>query len=386
MSLSACRTDLVRVQPVATSVQSPGQVAVYVAVSDGDKPLTDLGTDDFAVYEDGEKLDSSQVKLSVLNPEPYVEHQALLLIDTSGSDAAALAPAVAAFVRKARDSQAVSVYAFDGSDSIRKISDFPKEVASKEPQTVDLGAKGGDASRNLNGAVLRALDELDGALAKSTKPVHVGTLVVVTRGGDLAGRATDEQLRSRLAQSRAYIYAITIGEGARFEQIGRNGTAQATSAATAQSTLEQAAAATASLQHAHYLLAYCSPARAGQRLLRVEVSRKQGDEKRARTGGAELRFDASGFDAQCDSKAPPRFVVSLLYDEEGPIAASAPVPAETEEQTEAEGEKKTTAQTPIQHHPGAPHPAPAAGAAAPETKPPPPPSKAPEKPSDGFEP
>jgi hypothetical protein len=63
----------------------------------------------------------------------------------------------------------------------------------------------------------------------------------------------------------------------------------------------------------YYLVSYCSPARAGTRRLRLEVTfaTTEGEEK---SGSVEQEFDANGFGPGCDPKTPPRFVVNTGQD------------------------------------------------------------------------
>ena len=86
------------------------------------------------------------------------------------------------------------------------------------------------------------------------------------------------------------------------------------------------------------MLSYCSPSRFGRRDVRVEVSVPAPDgRKRVASFGA--RFDATGFTAGCDAKAPPRFLVTLLLDRHGAVAGAAPEPVEEEtEEADAEAE------------------------------------------------
>ncbi len=61
-----------------------------------------------------------------------------------------------------------------------------------------------------------------------------------------------------------------------------------------------------SLHERHYLVFYCSPARAGKRRLRLDVTHTstEGD---TRKGSVTVDFDATGFGPGCDPSKPPHF-------------------------------------------------------------------------------
>src|SRR5688572_26527133 len=84
--LSGCQFAFtsVEVKPVRSSVQRPSNVAVYVAIKDGDTRLTDLDESNFAVYENNQLIDKGQARLTLLAPDAAVVHHALLLLDLSG--------------------------------------------------------------------------------------------------------------------------------------------------------------------------------------------------------------------------------------------------------------------------------------------------------------
>jgi hypothetical protein len=56
----------------------------------------------------------------------------------------------------------------------------------------------------------------------------------------------------------------------------------------------------------YYLVAYCSPARAGSTRARVEVVHT-GDDGKERRGDAAFDFHAGAFSSGCDPETPPTF-------------------------------------------------------------------------------
>lgn len=303
------------------SVQKPSNVAVYLSVSEGDTPITDLTEQSFAIYENDQLISPAESKQVLLDRTLAAHHRTLLLVDVSSAKDDAtrtrLSRAVAAFAANVRKNQAVTVYAFDGAADLKSIGDFPRgETGPSElPELSGYASK--DPSRNLNGAVQNGLKELGARLMTQQKSIRVGTLVVLTAGPDLAGRASAEQLQQAIDASPYQMLLIAVGTEGSYDVsgLGKNGTLWAPSLSGVGPTLEEAASKVDALMERHYLLAYCSPARAGVRRVRVEVTR-QSTEGEERRGSIEFEFDASGFGPGCDPSTPPRFGGSAPAKEE----------------------------------------------------------------------
>ena len=404
VGLIACTTGRLNVDPVAISVARPSQVAMYVAVAEGDQPTTDLTASSFTLYEDGNALDSSQVKLTLLDRDRAAAHRTLVLIEAaakSGDREKPLERGVAAIVKSARRHQPVDVYSF-GGDKIKKLATLESGGSGGEDDALsELASGSADSSRDLNGAIVAGLDQLDTDLAQADKPVRIGTLIVLVQGPDLAGRISPEQLYARLSSTHHNVMAVGIGDKAGgLERIAKDGVWYASLPDKLTEALEQVATKTDNLYRSRYLLAYCSPARAGERRLRIEVS-KSDAQGRPIVNGFETRFDASGFGPGCDSSQTPPFVVALVAGNSGWMPAALPEPGKREAEGEAtdggvpaeadEGEaseksaKKAETTAP---KPAKPHAAPArpkarsapAAKAPPAPKAAPPPAPKPEKP------
>ena len=118
------------VESVSTSVQKPSNVAVYLKVNDGREPVTDLTEQNFNIYENDQLISPEETKQTLLAREVAALHRVLLLVDmsTAGKETEnkQISRGVANFVTLTRKTQAVTVYAFDGRETIQLIGDFPK--------------------------------------------------------------------------------------------------------------------------------------------------------------------------------------------------------------------------------------------------------------------
>ncbi len=312
-SLTGCSLfNGVHVDAVGTSYQKPSNVAAYLSVSDGDKPITELSPESFKIYENEQLLSSDDTHQVLLPRELAAYHHTVLLVDVSGQSGSSdvLARAAATFVETVRKKQAVSVFAYGGGPALRQVAEFGK---SADGGSVDLRAlsrnDGADASRNLNGALVSGLKELDARLAAQPKTLKVGTLVVFMRGPDLAGRVPEGQANAALSQTEHDVLAIGIAEraGRTLANVGKNGTLSAPDDDSLGIVFEKAAEKAGDLLEKHYLIAYCSPARSGFRRLKIEAHFRNADGDDL-VGTFTDSFDATGFGPGCRSESVPRFV------------------------------------------------------------------------------
>lgn len=292
-------------------VQKPSNVAVALSVSDGDTPITDLTEQSFAIYENEQLVSTDDSQQVLLDRELAAHFRTLLLVDMSSvKDEATrtrVARSVAGFVEAVRKTQAVTVYAFDGAADLTSVGEFPKGEEGPKELPALASHTSRDPSRNLNGAVQNGLKELGARLMTQQKSVRIGTLVVVTAGPDKAGRQSAEQLQQAVDASPYQIVVVAVGGENAFDvsALARSGTLWAPSLAGLGPTLADAASRVEDLMERHYLLSYCSPARAGVRRVRIEVTRigTEGDERK---GNVEFEIDSTGFGPGCNSSTPPR--------------------------------------------------------------------------------
>jgi hypothetical protein len=313
----------VTVEPIATTFQRPSNVAAYVSVMDGETPLTELQPSSFRVYENEQLVPPEQTQLTLLDPHLVAAHQVVLLVDMSAAktpEARTLAAKAALnFVQKVAPRAAVSVFAFDGGEHLVPIAMLPRGNTSVSMAALESFTPR-DPSRNLNGAVIAGLGKLATALNQSGKVVRTGTLVVYSGGPDVAGRVDGDKAHDLVWESPYDVLAIGVADQAdAIENLARRGLVRAQAASTLPIAFEEAASLTIEQLEKHYLVSYCSPARAGERRLRLEVTytNKQGEEHK---GDFETDFSARGFGPGCNPQATPRFTLA-------PKGEVAPAPA-----------------------------------------------------------
>ena len=322
-----------RIQELATGSAKPGNVATFVAVTEKDKPVVGLPASAFKISENDQAIDPDTAQLQLMEPGRYAAFQALLLVDISQARDAGLrktmAKAAAGFVRRVRQGQSVTVAAYDGSDKVRVVGEYPVDPHATSPEQVDalLNLTAADPSRNLRGAVVQGLDILDRHLAMSANAVRLGTLAVFARGPDLAGRFPEDKFNdavSATADKLVFIGVTGDTQDGAAKKLAQSGQILAQSADTIPIAFEDAGALVDGLLDQYYLLSYCSPSRAGTRDLKVTVSVPLQDGK-DEADSFNVHFDATGFTAGCDSqKVPPLVAKSSSNSSKAVQTSSAP--------------------------------------------------------------
>jgi hypothetical protein len=305
-----------RIKEMASGSAKPSNVATFVAVTHKDKPVAGLPASSFRISENDQPIDAETAQLQLLETARFATFHAVLLVDISQANQPALrralAKAAGAFVRRVRQGQPVTVVAYDGSDKVRLVGDFPTDARAAAPEQVDalLTLSPGDPSRNLRGAIVQGLEILDRHLSASGGPVRLGTLAVFARGPDLAGRYPSNKFDDALSASVNKLVFIGVtgdGEDNLAKRVSQDGQVRAQSGDTLPIAFEDAGALVDGLLAQYYLLSYCSPSRAGKRSLKVTVSVPVEDGK-DETASFDTHFDASGFTAGCDSQKAPTLV------------------------------------------------------------------------------
>lgn len=307
-----------KVRALTTSADAPANIAVYVGVTDEGEPLTDLDASAFRVYENEQLVPADEARTTILPRELVTSEHVVLLVDLSGElteeQRSTYARAVEAFVRKLQTTLPVTVFAFSGSDKPKKVGEYARAgntVDPGQPSAIKLAKLvPPDPSRDLNGAIVAGLAELDARLGAEGKPVELGTLVVFARGPDLAGRVSAEELGETLAQSQAGIIGIGVEAETPYLDFAQNGVFRAGKPEEMPNAIpiafEEAASRIMKVYRRYYLVQYCSPSRSGKAKARLEVVHK-GEDGKEKRGDASFDFEAGTFTNGCDPEAPPKF-------------------------------------------------------------------------------
>jgi hypothetical protein len=298
----------VLVEPVSVKAAPPGRVVALVSVSDRGSAPEDLSPDNFEVREEDVALDAGQIALRVQPFGQLAGHEAVVLVDGShaftNDERAPLGAALAQLVDRLRFHQAVTLLAFDGSPELRFIARYPRNQMAaplgKDPGIERLlGYRPRDNSSNLYSAIVGGRKALDARLGKEAGVGPLGSLVIVARGPDLAGRADEAAARAALAGQRSFL--LKVGKWSRdtsLDWVGDDGTRAAASLGTLGTPVDELARLVDEVFLRRYLVSYCSPARAGKRTVELVVKLRDSDGN-TRQARAASEFDATGFNASC---------------------------------------------------------------------------------------
>ncbi|MBN2530353.1 MAG: VWA domain-containing protein [Deltaproteobacteria bacterium] len=309
LAAGGCRT--MNVELVDASVQKPSNVALYFSMDDPKgNPVAGVEASQFKIYEDGQLISEYESKQTILNPEVAIESYTLLLLDMSGSvvdsgQVPQVQAAVATFLENIQTNQKVAIYAFDGREDIQPIAKFGmREAALSRRNELLSKYDPKDPSTNLNGAIIKAVDELQSAKEKSKAPLSFGTLVVFTDGTDRAHRVTSEDAMKTLDENEVNTFVIGLGgevDTKQMSEYGKDGYIHAENTAAIDDAFKKMAEKINAHALRYYLLSYCSPSRAGKHELSIKV------EAGGNHGKLEYEFDAEGFRPECDPNDAPRF-------------------------------------------------------------------------------
>jgi hypothetical protein len=312
LSLSMGCGGGLQVRLVNAVTDKPSNVAMFFTVdTKGGEPVGGLAVENFVIYEDGALVSQAESKQTIINPEVAAEHFTLLLVDMSGSvtesdDVHLIAEAATRFTAALEGEQRVAVYAFDGSEEIFEIQSFVRHTGEGQARGVSrLGSfRTKDPSTNLNGALVKAAELTEQAMAMSEAPLTFGTVVVFTDGTDRAARVSSRDMQRALGKSGLEVFAIGVGseiDEKTLSDIGLSGYVLIGDLEGVVTAFETISQRIIGLTKRFYLLSYCSPARAGTHKVTVEVQHE------ALRGSASYEFDATGFGPNCDPNRIPDF-------------------------------------------------------------------------------
>lgn len=311
--VSGCGTSLLGtmsadIETNKTIAKPPSDITVYVSVEDSGEPVGYLSADNFEIFENDVLLNRDEIGLRMLPRNSVAAGHTVLLLDVSGApdekELKRINRGAAHFVEKVSTTQSVTVVAFDGSERAREVARFSRVETSTQRPLPELTAfLSKDTSRDLNSALLAAIKGLRASLEAQKGEVHYGTIVTLVRGPDLAGRTTEEVVREAISDSGYEFYSIAP-EDLKFGllgSIGKDARFTYGSIDTLPMRFQDLGMRVRSAWQSHYLISYCSPARAGVRKLKVKVTYESESGAR-RSASTRSKFDASGFQAGCAPK------------------------------------------------------------------------------------
>lgn len=312
LSTASCGMHLfgAELKTAKTEATAPGEVTVYVSVRDGDDPVGYLNKGDFKVYENGVPLDSDKVGLRLLPRDQIAVGHTILLLDLSDApspqELQRISGGAAQFVEKVTTTQAVTVLAFDGSERPKEVASYAQvSTPTKRPLPPLAPFLSEDTSRDLNGALNAAISGLSKQL-QGQKAIQYGTVVSLVRGPDLAGRLSNKELKAAIGNSSFQFFAIAP-EGTNFgtlADIAGEKLFRYDSLETLPLRFQDLGMRVRAAWESHYLIYYCSPARAGKRELRVEIE-FQNEAGVNRKASSNSEFSADGFTSGCQSDPGP---------------------------------------------------------------------------------
>lgn len=267
--------------------------SVYFKVDEESGPVTDLVVDDVVVKDNGQVIEFESANELTPDPQSFGFHIALLVDLSESVTESEVLPqvkeAMSAFVNTILPDSAsevgetfVSIYYFDGDPDLVVLQDFTKNadelLSTIDNISADLTR---DNSTNLNGAFISGASIIQNRVDRSPKLVDVGTMVVFTDGDDLAGLSTFQEASDAVQglnddENQIDVYTIGLGQSVDsnvLQQLGYSGYYSASNFNSLTPTFEDIAAELNAEVNSYYKLEYCSPRRAGQTEIIIEVSK-----------------------------------------------------------------------------------------------------------------
>jgi len=267
------------------------------------EPLPGLDADVFLITEDDQEVSLFESDQDFAPDSRCFGLSTILLLDLSGSivdseSLPTLQQAATAFIETIADEQTIAIYTFDGRATMQRLTDFTDDVEELISDVDSLSQYVVvDESTNLNGAVVEGLTILDQELVTLDPGVlSAGAMVVFTDGTDQAARLDDDSAVSAASESPHSVFTIGLGvevDEDHLQAVGKDGTYIAEEVTELQSVFAEAAAAIIATADSYYVLAYCSPKRAGTHELDLSV--------RGEAGSVAFDFEADGFTGGCSA-------------------------------------------------------------------------------------
>lgn len=295
------------------AVAPPANVAALVRVGecDGSPIGRRLEENELVIAEDDVVLSRYEADRKIIPAARSEAQRTLVLLDLSGSISRAnlRAPMIAGareLVHALDPAHQIALFGFDGRPDLIPIESFTTDRSRLDDAlTRTEEAMLVDDSTNLNGAVvgaLRVLDRFVEAEEIQGQQVAHGSLVVFTDGRDLAKRVSRSDVEEALDDTAHSTFAIGVGadvDSSELANLGRTKSSLANGPGEIVEAFVEVAHELSARAASDYVVSYCSPARAGARVLTITA--QDGE----RYGTASFVFNAEGFGAGCSPSLTP---------------------------------------------------------------------------------
>ena len=290
----------------------PSVVRLAVKIQCDGQPVTDKTEEDFSITEDGAEVSAFESDLSLVPTVTAFRLVTAMVLDMSGSIVDSgylddLQAAAQTFIGRLGEDQEVAIYLFDGRTEIQPLVNFTSDhdelnyaIHSLEDYEVY------DPSTNLNGAVVEGLNLLNTVAGAASDGSTEASMVVFTDGADMAGRVSNEEAALAVSATTHSVYAVGLGaavDEAHMTDLGKDGYYNASDIEALESAFDGVATSIRDEASSIYILAYCSPKRAGDHTLELQLT--------GTSASTTFDFNADDFDVGCD---PTDFVPIEFLD------------------------------------------------------------------------
>ena len=287
------------------TVKPSGVVIFFSAQTCEGEPVTDMEATDFTVYEDSSKVSVYESQQTILNKEVGFDLSTILLLDMSGSiiesgQLPTLQEAAKGFIDKVAEEQKTGIFLFDGREEIEQWAALTNNKEDLKARIDDLSNyQVQDPSTNLNGAIIKGLAQLGGEdfVTDKTYQLKVGSLVVFTDGTDQASRNSNWEAQNAVLRSEHNVFTIGLGgeiDEEHLQNLGENGFEFADDTENVTAAFNKIAERIKKASQKFYVLAYCSPKRAGDHIVTLDGDWKGSKET------ISYDFNADGFESGCN--------------------------------------------------------------------------------------
>ncbi len=299
-----------KVKKIAAVAQPPANVAAYFTVYTKEgKPVPDLDTPNFKIYENNKLIAEKKAKRQLLETKPVEAELVLVLLDVSGpyvdgEDFPDIVTAIGKLTTTVNKVGQGAIGVFDGEDEIVPMLGFgaPNEKAALD---AIRHFRPRNRNGNLNGAIVQGVAAVEKQLDAATLPFRYGTLVIVTDRGDLAKKVTADVVKKKVADSVVDVQIVAIGPKTNRLELEPLASPGGLFISPEPKDFSKGLAGVAKkiddVANARYLFSYCTNKREGNHTLTLVIENSEDH------GRLIYKFNADGFRNGCSAKHRPLF-------------------------------------------------------------------------------